>query len=123
MITISAIRMNNWLFMSLLTLSCCFSSCCIGLLFINQLPILLGASLGQNWKKGVAEERLMLFTMVPLGCAIFGSIISSKCIKKGRRGPKMMFDIVGIIGCSLAISNSYFLMLIGKCILAVAAGA
>jgi hypothetical protein len=58
-----------------------------------------------------------------LGFAILGSLISSKCIKKGRRGPKMMFDIVGIIGCSLAISDSYLLMLTGKCILALAAGA
>jgi len=84
---------------------------------------LAGASLGQGWKKGLAEERFMLFTMIPLGFAVFGSLISSNCIKKGRRGPKMMFDIIGIIGCSLAITNSYLLMLIGKCILAIAAGA
>ena len=79
--------------------------------------------MGQKWKKGVAEERLLLFTFLPLLFAIIGSFISTHYMRKGRRGPKMIFDIIGIAGCCLAISNSYFLMILGKCILALAAGA
>jgi hypothetical protein len=41
--------------------------------------------------------------MLPLVMAILGSLMSGYYIKKGRRKPKMMFDILGIIGCSLAI--------------------
>jgi len=55
--------------------------------------------------------------------AIVGSCTSGKLIKNGRRKPKMIFDIVGIIGCCFAITDSYPLMLFGKCILAFAAGA
>ena len=65
----------------------------------------------------------MIFTITPLAFAIVGSLISSKCIKKGRRGPKMIFDIIGIIGCSIAIIDVYILLLIGRSILAFAAGA
>jgi len=61
--------------------------------------------------------------LLPLLFAIIGSLISGKYMKKGRRGPKMIFDIIGIIGCSLAVTNSYLLMIMGKCILALAAGA
>jgi hypothetical protein len=58
-----------------------------------------------------------------LGFAIIGSLVAGNWMKYGRRGPKMFFDIVGIIGCFLAITNNYVSMIMGKCILALAAGA
>ena len=62
------------------------------------------------------------FIIAPLLGAIVGAIISGKVMNKGRRLPKMIFDIIGIIGCIMFLFNSYVIMIVGNTLFGLAVG-
>ena len=62
------------------------------------------------------------FVLLPLISAIIGALLASKVMENGRRVPKMMFDLFGIVGCILALIDKYIIMVVGRCLFGLAVG-
>jgi MFS family permease len=62
------------------------------------------------------------FILLPLIGVMIGSLGVGHAMKTRRREAKMILDILGIVGCVLAIIDVYEVMMIGKFLFGVAVG-